>query len=320
MAQHTDPRFLAGARVDFAGNDRADAAEPSLAVLLRRAAGDEVLPLLSRALGCDHQREVFALALAFENLRAHRLVAEWDLGYQDHIPAARNPRVRGDPARIAPHDLKHHHAIVALRGGAEPVERVGGAGHRGIEAEGQDRGLQVVINGLGHADDRDALLEELLGDAQGSITADAHQGAQAQLPDVSTGRGQDFAGDAGGFAVAGLGGKPALVLVRRAENGAPGEEQGVHLLVIQRLVAQRIEEALVSIQEADGVPSALAGALDDSPDDGVEAGAIAPARENANAFAHGCQSSGCAARSPIRGLGRRLGMPQERGREPATGP
>ena len=51
------------------------------------------------------------------------------------------PARHRNPAGVAAHDFEHHHAVVALRGGAQAVQRVGGAGDGGIEAERQLRWL-----------------------------------------------------------------------------------------------------------------------------------------------------------------------------------
>ena len=185
------------------------------------------------------------------------------------------PAVDRDPAGVAAHDFEHHHAVVALRRGAEAVQRIGGARNGGIEAERQGGGLKIVVNGLGHADDGDAMFEELLGAAQRAVAAHDHQGAQAELLEIGLGLVEDFARDAVAFAVAGLGGKPALV--GRAQHRAADEEQRIHFLVVERPVAQRFEQTLEAVQKADGIPAPFAGTLDDRPDDCVQAGTIAAA-------------------------------------------
>ena len=59
---------------------------------------------------------------------------------------------------MAPHDLDHDHAFVALGGRVDLVDRVGRGGDRGVEAEGRRRSADVVIDRLGHADDRQSFL------------------------------------------------------------------------------------------------------------------------------------------------------------------
>ena len=69
------------------------------------------------------------------DLLAHLLDVERDLGNQDHVRAAGEPAVQGDPARVASHQLHHEHAVVALGGGVQLVERLGGGADRGVESE-----------------------------------------------------------------------------------------------------------------------------------------------------------------------------------------
>jgi len=51
---------------------------------------------------------------------------------------------------------------MALRGCAQPVQRVGGAGYRRVKAEGERRGFEIIVYGLGYADNRNAMFKELL--------------------------------------------------------------------------------------------------------------------------------------------------------------
>ena len=113
-------------------------------------------------------------------LRADAVVGERDLRDQDHVGAAGDSGVEGNPARVAAHDLQHHHAVVALGRGVQAVEGVGGAGHGRVEPEGHHGAFQVVVDGLGHAHQGDAALEQLLADAQRAVAADAHQAANVR--------------------------------------------------------------------------------------------------------------------------------------------
>ena len=79
------------------------------------------------------------------------------LGHEDDVGAAGHARVGGDPAGMAAHDLHDHDAVVGLRRGVQPVDRVGGDLHRGVEAEGVVGAGKVVVDRLGHADDRHAV-------------------------------------------------------------------------------------------------------------------------------------------------------------------
>jgi hypothetical protein len=106
-----------------------------------------------------------------------------DLRQQDHVAAAVDAGVQCDPAGVPPHHLEHHDPLVAGGGGVEPVERVGGARDRGIEAEREGGGTQVVVDRLRHAHHRQAVLEQLLGDGERPVAADADEPADGELTD-----------------------------------------------------------------------------------------------------------------------------------------
>ena len=73
-------------------------------------------------------------------------------GEQDDVGAAGEAGVRRDPARVTPHHLDDHHAVVTLRRGVQPVDRVGCDLHCGVEPEREVGGRQVVVDRLRHAD------------------------------------------------------------------------------------------------------------------------------------------------------------------------
>ncbi len=77
-----------------------------------------------------------------------------DLGEQDDVGVAGDARVHGDPAGVAPHHLDDHDPLVRLGGGVQAIDRLGGDRHRGVEAEGRLGAGEVVVDGLGDADDR----------------------------------------------------------------------------------------------------------------------------------------------------------------------
>ncbi len=77
------------------------------------------------------------------------------------MSASGNAGFERDPAGVAPHDFDHHDAVVRFGGGVDLVHRVGGGVDRGIEAEGDFGGGEIVVDGLGHADDLHALIEKV---------------------------------------------------------------------------------------------------------------------------------------------------------------
>ena len=104
--------------------------------------------------------------------RADLLDVERLLGHEDHVGAAREPRVRRDPAGVPTHHLHDHHAVVALRGRVQAVDRVGRDLHRGVEAEREVGRREVVVDRLRDADDVHALAGQLVRDAERVLAAD----------------------------------------------------------------------------------------------------------------------------------------------------
>jgi hypothetical protein len=91
---------------------------------------------------------------------------------------AGNAGVQRDPAGITPHHLHHHHPLVALGRAVQAVQAFGGESHGGVEAEGGEGFVQVVVDGLGHAHDAQALLVQRIGDGERAVAADGHQRVQ----------------------------------------------------------------------------------------------------------------------------------------------
>src|SRR5436190_24275966 len=60
---------------------------------------------------------------------------EGALGNQDHIGAAGNPAVDGDPTSIATPYFHHHDAVVSFRSGMHAVDGLSDHVDRGIESE-----------------------------------------------------------------------------------------------------------------------------------------------------------------------------------------
>ena len=99
-----------------------------------------------------------------------------DLGNQDGVCACRHAGVQRNPADVTTHDLCDHATVVRLTGGADAVHSLGCDGDCGIETEGVVGRAQVVINGLGHADDGQAGVGQALGAGEGAFTADGDDG------------------------------------------------------------------------------------------------------------------------------------------------
>ena len=85
---------------------------------------------------------------------------------------------------VPAHDLHDQRTVVALRGGVQPVDRLHGDVHRGVEAEGVVGGAEVVVDRLGYPDYGDALLAQPGGYAQGVLTANGDERVDAKTGEV----------------------------------------------------------------------------------------------------------------------------------------
>ena len=79
-------------------------------------------------------------------------------GGEDDVGAAGDAGGDGDPAGVAAHDFDDLDAGVGFGGGVEAVDGFGGDGDGGVEAEADVGAGEVVVDGLGNADDVDVAL------------------------------------------------------------------------------------------------------------------------------------------------------------------
>ena len=199
---------------------------------------------------------------------ADRVDVELALGDQDHVGAAGEPGVEGDPAGVAAHHLDDQHPVVAVGGGVQAVDRLHRDVDRGVEAEGVVGGAEVVVDRLRHADDVEAVLAvQARGGAERVLAADRDQ-------PVDPGR-REVRGDPLGAAV-----DRERVGPRGAEDGAAAGQDAAHLGHAER-PAVVLERAAPAVAVADELVPVLAGALaHDRTDHRVQARAIAAAGEH----------------------------------------
>ena len=221
--------------------------------------------LRHRALGDDDDRVVRALVVPVLDAGAHLVDVERLLGHQDHVGAAGEARVRGDPPGVAAHHLDHHHPVVTLGGGVQPVDGVGGDLHRGVEPEREVGGRQVVVDRLGHTDDLHAFATEAGRDTEGVLAADGDEGVDAlagqrveHAPDAVVGLVGDWCATCRGWC-------------RRGGQRAHRRHRELHRLVL--------DHTSPSVAEADDLVAVHALALaDDGPDDRIQARGSRPRR------------------------------------------
>ena len=219
------------------------------------------------------------MVVPLPDLRGDLVQIEGDLGDQDAMGAPGNARVEGDPARIAAHDLHHDDPLVALGGAVQAVEALGGKAHGRVEAEGGVGLVQVVVDGLGHAHHPEALLGQGVGDGEGAIPADGHQGVQLPAAEVLQDliRAVHFPqgavghpdGEVQGVALV-CGAKDGAAQVGDAPHPLPGELEHAPLGV-----ALGEQDAVVALVDPVDLPAQVGGRDDRGPDDGVEARRVA---------------------------------------------
>ena len=105
---------------------------------------------------------------------------EWDLWNEDHVGAAGDAGMQRDPAGVPPHHLDHQNPVMAFRRRVQAVDRLGRYLQRGVEAEGDIGGAEVVVDRLGHADHVHAVPVELVGDAERVLATDRDQGVELE--------------------------------------------------------------------------------------------------------------------------------------------
>ena len=248
------------------------------------------------ALGDDDDRERGAVGLAALEPLADLVEVERALGHEDHVGAAGQAGVAGDPAGVAAHHLDHDHAVVRLGGGVQAVDRVGGDLHGGLEAEREVGAGEVVVDRLRDADHVDAVVDQPAGDAERVLAADRDQRVDALLGE----RGLELL-------------EPALLLVRvrprGAEDRAAAVQDPARVLVgqLDRVAGQHAGPAVAEAEELVAVH--LDPLAHDRADDRVESGAVAAAGEDTDP-GHGA----AALRTQSRRLaGRRLASPPSGG-------
>jgi hypothetical protein len=200
---------------------------------------------------------------------AHLLQVEGMLGDQDHVRATGQTRVQRDPSGAPAHHLDEHDAVVALGRAVKAIDRVGRHLHGGAEADRVVGARDIVVDRLRDADDLHALLGELGGRPERSLAADRHEPVHLKIVQ----RGSDALGSFG--------------LTHGVDAGAaqdrPAAMQDAADRVAVELDGLTLHDPEPAVAEPDTFVTEDADRLaDDAADRGVEAGAIAPAGEDAD--------------------------------------
>ena len=191
------------------------------------------------------------------------------LGNQDLRGAAGDASVGRDPAGMAAHHLDDHNAVVGLAGRAQAVDGVGGGLHGGVEAKGELGDSEVVVDGLGDADDGGAFGGEPAGDGKRVVATDGDEGVDA----LAFKRGNHSARAA--FGGVGVG-------ARGAEDGAA---EGKDVVAVRGAEGHEVafHDARPAVAEADDFVAVLALAFgDNGSDDRVQSRAVASAGQDSH--------------------------------------
>ena len=237
-----------------------------------------VSPSLRGGALADHDDgELAAPVVAAAQVVADLLDVEGPLGHEDRVGAAGQPAVGGDPAGVTAHHLDDDDAVVRLGRRVQAVDGVRGDLDRGLEAEGEVRPGQVVVDRLRHADARDALGRELARDAERVLAADGDQRVDAERVE-----GPAHALGARAVRLEGVG-------ARGAEDRAAAVQDAAGAVGVQ-LEALALQHAGPPVGEPEeGVAVHVDALADDGTDDGVESGAVAAPGQKSDA-SHGAAS------------------------------
>ena len=217
-------------------------------------------------------------APALVDLGAHRLERIRDLRDQDDVGAAGDPGGERDVAGIAAHDLEHHDPAVARGGDVQPVDRFGRDLDRGAEADRPLGVAEIVVDGLGNADQAPVgKLGQPAQDRQAAVAADADQGIEPEvvIAGGDLGRAVDRARWARvGERIAAIGGpEQSAAHGQDAGHGIRGERDGVD---------RPRQQAVGRLPNAEDLPAvAEHGALDHGADHRVQPRAVATAGQQA---------------------------------------
>jgi len=208
--------------------------------------------------------------------------------------------VQGEPARVASHDFEHKDAPVTFGRGSKIGHRFGNPRHRSIEAESDIGRIEIVVDRLGHADDRNPGTRQLQCGAERTIATQHDQRPDPVLLECLAG-GSDQR-----FRQNGLSGRTTPRLetsfVRCPENASSCglDPEGVGRGEQAR--AGRMKQALVAFGEADHLEVPRIGRANETADHGIEPGAIAAGGQDAQTRGgHGSEGAALTDRSALCG-------------------
>ena len=201
-------------------------------------------------------------------------------GIEDHVGAPGEPGAQRQPPDGMAHDLDHDDPVVGVGRRVEAIDGIGGDPHGGVEAKGDVGAGDVVVDGLGHGQDRDPDLLQLEGVAHRAVPAQADQGVHpVLLDDLSHHRAPVHH-----LAIGDL----HLVHLRPAgaeHRASPGEDPRQRVLVEAQEAV--LHEPLEAVFEPDDLhPVGSLGGFADGTYRSVETGAVPARGQDANGSGH----------------------------------
>ncbi len=201
----------------------------------------------------------------------------------------------GGKAGVAAKDFEDHEALMGSSRSAEAVNHLDGAGDAGAEADAVVGARDVIVHGLGNADNLEALFVQTNAVAEGIVAADGNESVNPEPGEIL----EDFRsevillcgefilemrrdirfGDAAGIG-AGRVEKGAAGAAGAIDNFFVEEKEIVRVVVI--LFAEHIDEAGPSVANADNLIAFANGAESDAADSWVETGNVTASGEDAD--------------------------------------
>src|SRR5882724_1745472 len=312
-------RLLADAPLDLVSKRFGHARLLAVAVGVRLAVFLQLVALPLGALAEHDQRVVAWVGALLLEEQLDQLV-EIDLVLRYDAPYRR--RVRGVERRksgIAAKDAENANSLVRADSGALPLDGIAGAGDRGREADAVLGVADVVVHRLRDGDDLDAEVVELGRITERVVAADGDQVFDAEPRKV----GQHLAGEVPRLSRAAapgtrgnwdivadeMTGQPLYfgrIDAARVQHGAAAPVDGASVFTVQRhevvrpagrVLEVQVREGLPPTAETDDLDVVLTAAISHALDDRVEAGDVAAARENADAFSRHAHLPGLACRN-----------------------
>ena len=134
--------------------------------------------------GYGDDRKILSARLALLDDLADLVESHREFRKQNQVRAASHARAERDPACLATHQFHYQHAAMRLGGAVKTVNRLGGNVDRRVITEGLVGAVNIVVDGLGHADDRHTPFVQARGNAQGVVAADSHEASEIHALEV----------------------------------------------------------------------------------------------------------------------------------------